>query len=65
MDDETLLNEILETMIYERTKEEVLEHCEKCGISLKEYRELQLRALAARRKDNPNYPGKKIYPQKK
>ena len=67
MDEETLLIEIFETRqeeLTEERKEWLIEHCELCGITIKEYRELQLRALAARRKDNPNYPGKKIYPQK-
>lgn len=64
MDDDKVLDEILKTINYERTKEEILEHCENAGISLKEYRELQLRALAARRKDNPNYPFPKDYTKK-
>lgn len=40
--------------------DEYLKHNNK---TLPEYRAWLDRALAARRKDNPDYPGKKVYPE--
>ncbi len=56
MPSDELLEEILNTMGHSRTKEEILEHCARVGISLEEYLDHQKRALAARKVNNPNYP---------
>lgn len=55
--DERIMNEIIDLIGI--TREQVLEHCVFHKITFAEYRSRIDRAIAARRRDNPDYDPKK------